>query len=113
MPRVMGSGVNHMVIRLRTQYRYIFDMESLDSVIFVMLRAARAAEPRITTLLQSLADRFGGRMKSRPKPAVRHNVAMRHVEAAIRACRSILSATTLVCRTKLPLGSPQIIAIFS
>lgn len=51
-----------MVVRLRTQYRYIFDTESLDTVVYVLIRAARAVEPRITELLETLAGRFGGRM---------------------------------------------------
>ena len=60
--RVMRSGINRMVVTLRTQYRYIFDTEALDTVIFVLLKAARAVEPRITPLLQSLATRFNGHM---------------------------------------------------
>ncbi|PXW82685.1 hypothetical protein BZA02_1023 [Ruegeria sp. P4] len=60
--RVMRSGINRMVVTLRTQYRYIFDTESLDTVIFVLLKAARTVEPQITPLLQSLATRFNGHM---------------------------------------------------
>ena len=61
--RVMRSGVNRMVVVLRAQYRYIFDTESLETVIFVMLRAARAVEPQITDLLRSLAQRYNGRLE--------------------------------------------------
>lgn len=60
--RVMRSGLNRMVVILKTQYRYIFDTETIQSVIFVMQRAAQAVEPQITELLQSLAARFNGRM---------------------------------------------------
>ncbi|WP_143540455.1 hypothetical protein [Rhodovulum sulfidophilum] len=60
--RVMRSGINRMVVTLKTQYRYIFDTESLDTVIFVLLKAARTVEPQITPMLQSLAKRFNGHM---------------------------------------------------
>jgi|GEM_PF-1087728 len=61
--RVMKYGMSRMVITVKAQYRYYFKSESLEGVVRIMLRAARAVEPPITTTLQSIAARFGGHME--------------------------------------------------
>ncbi len=60
--RVMKYGMSRMVITVKTQYRYRFDSESLEAVVYILIRAARAVEPPITRSLQDLARRFNGRM---------------------------------------------------
>ncbi|MEL6922279.1 MAG: hypothetical protein AAFO77_14925, partial [Pseudomonadota bacterium] len=60
--RVMRSGMNRMVVLLRTQARYVFHSESLKTVVDVLIQAARVVEVRVTPMLQDLASRYDGHM---------------------------------------------------
>lgn len=60
--RVMRSGMNRMVVILRTQARYVFHSESLKTVVDVLVQAARVVEVRVTPMLEDLAVRYDGRM---------------------------------------------------
>lgn len=61
--RVMKYGISRMVITVKAQHKYYFTSETLEAVVAVLIRAARAVEPPITSMLQTIAAKHGGRME--------------------------------------------------
>ena len=60
--RVMKYGATRVVAKMRTQHRYVFESETLEGVVDVLIQAATRVEATVTPALQSIAQRTNGTM---------------------------------------------------